>query len=34
MQMKKMNKAVGEKNHLDKSGGKKRLVHDFTRNKF
>ena len=28
--MAKMNEAVGEKNRLDKSGGKKQLVYNFT----
>ena len=31
--MEKIIEAVGEKNLLDKSGGKKRLVHHFTRQK-
>ena len=33
-QVRKMNEAVGEKNSFDNSGGKKLLVHHFTRNEF
>ena len=32
--MSKMNEVVGEKNRLDESGGKKRLVCHFTSNNF
>ena len=32
--MSKMNETVGEKNHFDKSGGRKWLVRHFTKNEF